>query len=49
MWTLLGVPAVSAPGLVGPADMPLGVQVLTPSGEDERAVHAAGCLAVRLP
>jgi Asp-tRNA(Asn)/Glu-tRNA(Gln) amidotransferase A subunit family amidase len=48
MWTLLGVPAVSVPGLVGPAGMPLGVQVLTPSGADERAVVAAAWLGARL-
>jgi Asp-tRNA(Asn)/Glu-tRNA(Gln) amidotransferase A subunit family amidase len=48
MWTLLGVPSVSVPGLVGPAGMPLGVQVLTPSGTDERAVDAAAWLAARL-
>ena len=48
MWTLLGVPAVSVPGLVGPAGMPLGVQVLVASGGDERAVGAAAWLAARL-
>lgn len=48
MWTLLGVPAVSVPGLVGPAGMPLGVQVLAASGGDERAVDAAAWLEPRL-
>ena len=48
MWTLLGIPAVSVPGLVGPAGMPLGVQVLAPSGDDQRAVDAAAWLAARL-
>ena len=48
MWTLLGVPSVSVPGLVGPAGMPLGVQVLTPFGADERAVDAAAWLGARL-
>ena len=27
-WTFLGVPAISVPGLVGPAGMPIGVQVV---------------------
>ena len=38
-WTLLGVPAVSVPGLTGPAGMPVGVQLV---GLDEAAVLAGG-------
>jgi len=38
-WSLLGVPALSVPGLVGPAGMPIGVQLV---GMDEAAVLAAG-------
>jgi Asp-tRNA(Asn)/Glu-tRNA(Gln) amidotransferase A subunit family amidase len=38
-WTLLGVPALSVPGLVGPAGMPIGVQLV---GVDAAAVLAAG-------
>jgi Asp-tRNA(Asn)/Glu-tRNA(Gln) amidotransferase A subunit family amidase len=34
-WTLLGVPAISVPGLTGPAGMPVGVQLV---GLDERAL-----------
>jgi len=37
-WTLLGVPAVSVPGLQGPAGLPVGVQLV---GLDEAAVLAA--------
>jgi Asp-tRNA(Asn)/Glu-tRNA(Gln) amidotransferase A subunit family amidase len=37
-WTLLGVPAVSVPGLTGPAGMPVGVQLV---GLDEAAVLGA--------
>ena len=37
-WTLLGVPAISVPGLTGPAGMPVGVQLV---GLDEAAVLAA--------
>ena len=34
-WTFLGVPAISVPGLVGPAGMPVGVQLV---GVSEAAV-----------
>jgi Asp-tRNA(Asn)/Glu-tRNA(Gln) amidotransferase A subunit family amidase len=37
-WTLLGVPAISVPGLTGPHGLPVGVQVV---GLDEAAVLAA--------
>ena len=37
-WTLLGVPAISVPGLTGPAGMPVGVQLV---GLDEGAVLRA--------
>jgi len=37
-WTLLGVPAISVPGLAGPAGMPIGVQLV---GVDEAAVLGA--------
>jgi Asp-tRNA(Asn)/Glu-tRNA(Gln) amidotransferase A subunit family amidase len=37
-WTLLGVPAVSVPGLQGPAGLPVGVQLV---GLDEAAVLGA--------
>jgi Asp-tRNA(Asn)/Glu-tRNA(Gln) amidotransferase A subunit family amidase len=37
-WTLLGVPAISVPGLTGPAGMPVGVQLV---GLDEAAVLRA--------
>ena len=37
-WTLLGVPAVSVPGLSGPAGMPIGVQLV---GIDSAAVRGA--------
>jgi Asp-tRNA(Asn)/Glu-tRNA(Gln) amidotransferase A subunit family amidase len=38
-WTFLGVPAISVPGLVGPAGMPMGVQLV---GLDAGAVLGAG-------
>jgi Asp-tRNA(Asn)/Glu-tRNA(Gln) amidotransferase A subunit family amidase len=37
-WTLLGVPAVSVPGLQGPAGLPVGLQLV---GLDEAAVLGA--------
>jgi Asp-tRNA(Asn)/Glu-tRNA(Gln) amidotransferase A subunit family amidase len=37
-WTLLGVPAISVPGLSGPAGMPVGLQLV---GLDEAAVLGA--------
>jgi Asp-tRNA(Asn)/Glu-tRNA(Gln) amidotransferase A subunit family amidase len=37
-WTLLGVPAISVPGLTGPNGLPVGVQVV---GLDEAAVLGA--------
>jgi Asp-tRNA(Asn)/Glu-tRNA(Gln) amidotransferase A subunit family amidase len=40
-WTLLGAPAISVPGLVGPAGLPIGVQLVgLPAGE-ERLLGAA--------
>jgi amidase len=41
IWTLLGTPAVAVPGLVGPAGLPLGVQLLAPRGADGLALGAA--------
>jgi Asp-tRNA(Asn)/Glu-tRNA(Gln) amidotransferase A subunit family amidase len=38
-WTFLGVPALSVPGMVGPAGMPVGVQLV---GLSEDAVLRAG-------
>jgi Asp-tRNA(Asn)/Glu-tRNA(Gln) amidotransferase A subunit family amidase len=38
-WTFLGVPAISVPGMVGPAGMPVGVQLV---GIDSAAVLGAG-------
>lgn len=41
MWTLLQVPVVSAPGLVGPAGMPIGVSFVARRYEDRRAIAVA--------
>jgi Asp-tRNA(Asn)/Glu-tRNA(Gln) amidotransferase A subunit family amidase len=45
-WTFLGVPAISVPGLTGPAGMPIGVQLV---GLDEGALlRAAAAVEVAL-
>ncbi|WP_428926843.1 amidase [Marinibacterium sp. SX1] len=41
MWTLLQVPVVSAPGLTGPAGMPIGVSFVARRYEDRRAIAVA--------
>jgi Asp-tRNA(Asn)/Glu-tRNA(Gln) amidotransferase A subunit family amidase len=40
-WTLLGTPTVAVPGLTGPAGLPLGIQVVGPSGRDDLALGGA--------
>ena len=44
-WTLLGVPAVAVPGLRGPTGLPLGVQLVGPSGTDDTVLRAVDVLA----
>jgi Asp-tRNA(Asn)/Glu-tRNA(Gln) amidotransferase A subunit family amidase len=44
VWTLMGVPAVNVPGLMSPAGLPLGMQVLAPFGRDRTALLAADWL-----
>jgi Asp-tRNA(Asn)/Glu-tRNA(Gln) amidotransferase A subunit family amidase len=41
MWTLLHLPAISLPGLHGPAGLPVGVQLLAAADEDERLLSVA--------
>jgi Asp-tRNA(Asn)/Glu-tRNA(Gln) amidotransferase A subunit family amidase len=41
IWTLLGTPCVSLPGAIGPAGMPVGVQLVGPRGADEALVAVA--------
>jgi Asp-tRNA(Asn)/Glu-tRNA(Gln) amidotransferase A subunit family amidase len=47
-WTALGTPAVSVPGLTGPAGLPVGVQVVAPPGKDELALAGAHQIATIL-
>jgi len=41
MWTLLHTPAVSVPVFTGPQGLPMGLQVIAPRKEDERALLLA--------
>ncbi|TDR93440.1 amidase [Enterovirga rhinocerotis] len=41
LWTLLGTPCVNVPGLRGPDDMPIGIQVVAPFARDAVALDAA--------
>lgn len=41
LWTLLGTPSVSVPGLTGQDGFPVGIQVVAPFGQDARALAAA--------
>lgn len=45
MWTLLQVPVVNVPGLVGPSGMPVGVSVVARRYQDRLAIAGAGLLA----
>jgi Asp-tRNA(Asn)/Glu-tRNA(Gln) amidotransferase A subunit family amidase len=44
LWTLTGLPAISLPLLTGEDDMPLGVQLIGPAGDDARLLRTANWL-----
>jgi Asp-tRNA(Asn)/Glu-tRNA(Gln) amidotransferase A subunit family amidase len=48
MWTLLHTPAVTLPGLTGPQELPVGIQVIGPRGMDERLLTIAAWMHPRL-
>lgn len=48
VWTLLGVPCVTVPGLTGGAGMPVGIQLVGRLGDDTRVLAAAAVVAGRL-
>src|SRR5690606_7684419 len=48
LWTLLGLPAVTLPLLVGQNGLPLGVQLVGRKGEDQRLIRTAAWLQRRL-
>ena len=41
IWTMVGVPCITLPGLTGPQGLPVGVQIIGPGGQDERALACA--------
>jgi Asp-tRNA(Asn)/Glu-tRNA(Gln) amidotransferase A subunit family amidase len=48
LWTALGVPCISVPGLTGPMGMPVGVQVVGRWGDDRRALAASAAIGQSL-
>jgi Asp-tRNA(Asn)/Glu-tRNA(Gln) amidotransferase A subunit family amidase len=49
LWTLLGVPAVAVPGLVGASGLPIGVQLVGRAGRDAELLAAAEWVGRLLP
>ena len=49
LWSLLGLPALSVPGLTGSTGLPIGVQLVGRPGDDARVLVAGAWLAARLP
>ena len=49
IWTLLGVPAITLPVGLGPAGLPLGLQIVGARGEDDRLLGLAAWCESRLP
>jgi Asp-tRNA(Asn)/Glu-tRNA(Gln) amidotransferase A subunit family amidase len=49
LWTLLGLPTVSVPGLTGPTGLPVGVQLVGRRGADAELLACAAWLARALP
>jgi Asp-tRNA(Asn)/Glu-tRNA(Gln) amidotransferase A subunit family amidase len=47
-WTLLHVPVVTVPCLRGPSNMPVGIQLISRFGEDQRLLHIARWTEVAL-
>ncbi len=48
LWTLTGLPALSLPLLSGEGGMPIGVQLVGPSGDDARLLRTAHWLIDKL-
>ena len=48
IWTALGVPCISVPGLTGPSGMPVGVQVVGRWADDRRVLAASAAIGQSL-
>ena len=48
LWSLVGTPAVTMPVLLGPAGLPLGVQLVGAIGDDARLLRTARWLAAHI-
>jgi len=49
IWTLLGVPAITIPVGLGPAGLPLGLQIVGAFGADDTALSVAAWCEAKLP
>lgn len=49
LWTLLGVPAITLPVGLGETGLPLGLQIVCPAFEDDRALSIAAWCESHLP
>ena len=48
LWTYVGLPAITIPLMTGEGGMPLGVQLVGPSGDDARLLRTARALVKEL-
>ena len=48
IWTFSGVPCINIPGLSGPNNMPVGLQVIGRFGDDARMLKAADWISRHL-
>jgi Asp-tRNA(Asn)/Glu-tRNA(Gln) amidotransferase A subunit family amidase len=48
VWTLLGLPCVNVPGLLGPHGMPVGLQLVGHRGQERALLAAAACVHAAL-
>jgi Asp-tRNA(Asn)/Glu-tRNA(Gln) amidotransferase A subunit family amidase len=48
LWTYVGLPAITVPLMTGEGGMPVGVQLIGPSGDDARLLRTASALVKQL-